>query len=390
MVDAFAELEAQYCPPLDPALLSAILSDYDLADQKSVEDARHTLDELKESAEVEEAAGFDAAGTGATDDNIAEEKRPESCPDTSASQSRETDASLSTGLSSLDLEDGHAGTNHGASEIEGAEALEKLDTATKLDLLQDLFGKHVNRFSIEYTLNKCDGRWNTAMEELLNHVYFNEDEDSQEETRILSKGVDGFSEDNTFRRGRKGKAKNKRLKNIDQQRSSSLPSSPGQTSASTPNKWKSASEDIEFIASRTRIPNATVSSVYYDKGASVPQTIGALLKASMEESKAIVSEDANVLSHARELGRDFPTIAPHYLTALIRLTHPSTVSAHELAKTLTAKPRDVDNGGIQIIPRYVAVDGMDPDTSWSTVSKAARSLASSRPSSLDEPSYSSR
>ena len=149
------------------------------------------------------------------------------------------------------------------------------------------------------------------------------------------------------------------------------------------NKWQAAADDVEFIASRTRIATATVSSIYYEKGASVPHTIGALLKASMEESKLVVTDDATVSSHARDLGYDFPRIASEYLAALIRLTHPSTSAAHELAEALTAKPKVSANGSIQIIPQYLSPLSDEADFSSQTAVKSGRTNGASRYSASD-------
>ncbi|KAI7703494.1 hypothetical protein KC353_g14088, partial [Hortaea werneckii] len=280
MDDAFAKLEADYCPPLDPALLSAIVSDYDLSDANSVQNARETLDQLKESAVVEEAAGFDPSGTGAQEDGKNSEQRAESCPETGTSQTRETDlTSVSNGMSSLDLDD-MVGEESGS--VGNPEELEQLDEDTKVKLLQDLFGDKVTSFSIRHTLRKSNGRWQASMEELLNHVYFEEAEDSDGSGKIATKGIDAFAGDGTVRRGRKGKPKGKNVKGLDDRKATSLPASPASHSpAPAGNRWKTASEDIEFVASRTRIATPTVSSVYYEKGASVPKTIGTLLKATM-------------------------------------------------------------------------------------------------------------
>ncbi|KAI6876322.1 hypothetical protein KC334_g18157, partial [Hortaea werneckii] len=195
MDDAFAKLEADYCPPLDPALLSAIISDYDLSDANSVQNARETLDQLKESAVVEEAAGFDPSGTGAQENGKDSEQRAESCPETGTSQTRETDlTSVSNGMSSLDLDD-MVGEESGS--VGNPEELEQLDEDTKVKLLQDLFGDKVTNFSIRHTLRKCNGRWQASMEELLNHVYFEEAEDSDGSGKIATKGIDAFAGDGT-------------------------------------------------------------------------------------------------------------------------------------------------------------------------------------------------
>lgn len=389
MDDAFSQLEADYCPPLDPALLSAIVSDYDLSDPPGLQDARNTLDQLKESAALEEAAGFDPSGTGAQEDTGSSEKRAGSCPETSASRTGETDlTSLSNALSSLDLDEIVRAEGIPARD---AEDLEQLDEETKIRLLQDLFGDRVTKYSIQHTLKKCSGRWQAAMEELLNHVYFNEAETSDDNGKIAAKGIEAFSEDNVFRRGRKGKAKARRFKSLDERRTSSLPVSPvDDTPVPAANKWKAASEDIEFVASRTRIATATVSSVYYEKGASVPRTIGALLKASMEESKLVVTDDVAVSANARELGFEFPGIAPEYLASLVRLTHPSTTAALDLATALTARPKEVSEGGIRIIPRYAAFTDADADFTWQKGSRKVRSPTAAQASEADESVSSAR
>jgi hypothetical protein len=370
---ALAELEAEYCPPLDPALFSAIVSDYDLSEESARRDARATLDQLKESALLEEAAGFDPSGTGAHDDDVgASEHRAEPCPETSASRTQTDLTSISNSVSSLDLEED--GDEVG---IGNAEGLEKLGDDTKIRLLQDLFGDQVSRYTIQHTLKKCGGKWQAAMEELLNHVYFEQAEHSDGGGKIAVKGIDAFADEHSVRRGRKGKSKSKKVRVLDDRRSSSLPVSPLDSTSPTPNRWQTAAQDIEFIASRTRIPAAAVSSVYYEQGASMPKTIAALLKASMQESKAMVVDETAVAANATELGYEFTTVAPNYLLTLVRLTYPSTTAAHDLATALTAQPRG--QGGIQIVPRYAAPLALESDESWQKVAKKQRSPPSQSP-----------
>ncbi|EMC99578.1 hypothetical protein BAUCODRAFT_51210, partial [Baudoinia panamericana UAMH 10762] len=353
-------LEAEYCPPLDPALLSAIVLDYDLEDSAALQTARRTLDELKESALVEEAAGFDPSGTGAQDVDHPNSKRAQSRSETNDSETAETDlSSLSNRLSTFELED-FATSSEGP--VCSAEELEGLDEETKLRLLQDVFAGKVSTYSIAHTLRKCSGRWQAAMEELLNQVYFEEAEDSETGAKVPVKGIEAFFDEGASKHSHKAKSKSKRLKQLDTRRATSLPVSPSQSPVHTPNKWQTASDDVDFIASRTRISSTTVTSVYNEKGASVPQTISALLKLTMEESKHIVTDDTAVAAHARDLGHTFPTIAPSFLAAIIRLTHPSTTAAFELAEALTKKPRSVEGGGIHIIPRYVAPSTSDDDS----------------------------
>lgn len=386
MDDALATLEADYCPPLDSALLSAIVSDYDLASEDGLTAARATLDMLKESALVEEAAEFDPSGTGGYATAELPSDRDGAHTENGASQSRDTDAtSLSNGLSSLDLEEREKiASQIGAQDVGKAEDLDKLDEDVKIMLLQELFGDHASRYSIQHTLRKCNGRWNAAMEELLNHVYFGEAEDSEDGGKLRTKGVEGFSEDNIVRRGRKTKAKGQKLRAMEERRAASLPTSPDQGQTPAANKWQTAKEDVDFIATHTGLEILTVKSTYNEQGARVPQTISALLKQTMEETKQVVTDDELVQANARELGRDFPSIAPTYLAALIRLTHPSTASAHELAKALVTKPKEPAlAGGLQVIPVYArpTLSDIDPESS----PRKTHSAGTSQPPSLASP-----
>lgn len=336
-------------PPLDTALLSAILSDFDLSLDNQIQNARQTLDSLKESALLEEQLGFDASGTGGRNDGLASATRPESCPDTSASVSRETDTtSVSNGLSSMDLESGDSSSTPGDNV--SAEEIENLDEDTKVRLLQEVFNNRISKYNAQYTLRKCQGRWHGAMEELLNHVYFNEDGQDKDGGQV-PKGIDAFSEDHVVRRGRKKKAKGKSLNLLDERRSSSLPVSPIESPAPPSNRWHTASQDIEFIASRTSLSTSSVSSIYYANGTSLAKTIAGVLKDNMQGNGVDLGDDPILAVNAHDLRAEFPTIAEEYVSVLIRLTHPSTAAAHELAKALTTQP-NAARGGIQIIPSY--------------------------------------
>lgn len=356
-------------PPLDPALLSAILSDFDLSSEHNVEQAKCTLDPLKESALIEEEAGFDAAGTGAQDEGLVHGTQADSYPGTSVSLSQETDlTSLTNGLSSLDvgqqLDDG----TRTPGSISAAEDIEKLDEDKKIQLLLDVTHERVSRYSAQHTLRKCNGKWHIALDEILNHVFFDESGLSDDGSKVSAKGIDAFSEENVARRGRKGKSKAKNLRKMDERRSSSLPVSPIDATAPATNKWQTSSQDIDFIACRTNMATSSVASVYYANGTSLPKTIGAILKSSVQNDSP--SDDPIIAVNAHDLGQEFPTIDAAYVSALVRLTHPSTAAAHELAKALTTKPQI--KGGIQVIPSYKPLRDQDDELSWETVANKAR------------------
>ncbi|KAF7191311.1 Smr domain-containing protein [Pseudocercospora fuligena] len=377
MDDIYTTLEAEYCPPLDTALLSAILSDYDLGKETDVRSAREALDPLKESALLEEQLGFDPSGTGAQDHGADLARRPESCPETSENLSRETDlTSLSTDLSSLDLDRrSEGGSILGDNDI--ARELEKQDNETKIQLLEQIVDGRVSQSQIAFTLKKCNGGFERALDELLNHVHFGGS--GENGTKILAKGIDAFSEENTVRRGRKGKARKKAPGAVGVPRSGSLPSSPLLSSPSTSNAWQDSKNDIEFIATRMGLDSATVGPKYHKCGASIPKTIGELLKTKLTEGNEAIEEDPIKAVNAHELHLEFPSLRSDYVAALVSVTYPSTAAAHELAKALTYRP--VERGGIEIVPIYERPDreALGIDTAR-TVSKASRHSGSTTPS----------
>ncbi|WPG98253.1 Hypothetical protein R9X50_00104100 [Acrodontium crateriforme] len=343
MDNPLQRLESEYCPPLDPALLSAILSDYDLRSATAIQDARATLDALKEAAILEETAGFDPSGTGGAQDG----KREESSPDTtSGSVSRETDlTSFSNGGSLLELE-GYKSDENGV--VGTAEDLERLDDETKVRLLQEVFGDRVSKYSIQHTLKKYRGKWQGTMEELLNHVYFNEGQTGDDGVKIAAKGIDGFSEDNVIRRKRKGKGKKGNLSinevHVTPSRTASL--------TSTPNRWDSSREEVDFIAARLPFTKSIVHSTYFEQSGSLRQTIRSLLKSSMEEIKVVVDDDAVIDLHIHELQREYSDEDPENIATVVRLTHPSMKDAREIATALTAKPEVDKSGEVRIVPQY--------------------------------------
>lgn len=330
-------------PPIDPALLYSILSDYDLSVESNVRLAREILDQLKETAELEEQSAFDPAGTGAQDEG-GNGARPESCPETSDALSRETDlTSLSNGISSLDLEEWSANNST-------ARELETLSEERTLEVLGEMFGDKFSQYKLQHTLRKCGGSFHRAMEELFNHVYFDEVSEGDSGAKLPAKGIEAFAEDQVVKRGRKGKGKKKNLKLLDERRSSSQPVSPVDITLPPSNAWQSSRQDIEFIAARTSIVSDAVAAVYHKSGASMSKTLGALLKSHLTKGAAAIEDDPVMAVNAHDLQAEFPTIASDYIAAIVSLAYPSTASAHELAKVLTTKP--VSNGGIQIIPQY--------------------------------------
>ncbi|OQO03778.1 hypothetical protein B0A48_10418 [Cryoendolithus antarcticus] len=351
MDEVVAKLEAKFCPPLDPALVSAIVWDYDLQSDQGLADARATLSQLKDSADAEEAAEFDPSGTGGNEasSNVYAADAAKRTP------SPRSAVSISDGLSSLSLDS--AGTTHD-SDVN----LDDLDEETKILLLHDVLGDQVDSYTIQHTLRACKGEWNAAFGELLNHAHIREVA-SEGEGYMSTKGIDGFAEPNG-KRGRKGKARNRKFRSVDERRSASMPSPPDESQKPVLNKWQQAAKDIDFLVTRTGMDSNKVKSAYYNHEANLARTVNALLRQYMHDtaSTQVTTNDDSIAANALALGYEFPSLDANYLAALVRLTHPSTASAFDLAEALTTKPNAI-NGNLQIIPQYARPVPEAPTTS---------------------------
>ena len=336
--------QAEYCPPIDSALFSAIVSDYDLTNPEAAIEVKATLDALKSTAIEEEATGFDASGSGAQHEDYSPE-HPTSLPGTS---SRETDmTSLSNGVSSVDL-------NSEGSPDRGEYDFEACDQNTKVSILRDIFPS-LSEYTISHTLAHHESKWKPAFDDLLNQVYFEGGGTIDGKEKVSAKGIDAFSEENVVKRGRKGKKRGKNIKLVDDTRASSLPAE----SRPATNQWQTAKGDVDFISDRANIPTQVVLSLYNQENRSVARTISAILKTFLPEDCR--SEEPQIQVDASVLGQEYPGLAPEYVVALIKLTQPSMTAARELAKALTTKPLTHETGSRIIIPQYAPVRISDED-----------------------------
>lgn len=340
--------------------------------------ARDTLDALKESAQQQADSGFDPSGTGGAlnvpnDDRAT--SQAESCPGTFETRTSDTGlSSLSNDLRSLDVssQDGSAelptlATSASISDLDNA------NDAEKATVLQEMFPS-VKEYSILYTLQKSHGNVDRAMDELLNHAFLESGDfvDGEQPVKVHIKGVEAFSEENTYRRRKAKKKKNKwnghTLDDDDARRSSSLPTSPTRPSTGS-NTWQSGLRDMNLIAEYTHLPRDTVSSVFYKNGASTSGAITAILGLPLPSSHPnanVPDDDPAIIAHAYELGQTFTSIPRSRLASLVRLTHPSTSAAHDLARMLTTRNSAANR--IEIVPRYETPPSTQGDnTSWSTV-----------------------
>lgn len=350
-------------------------------------DATVLLDQLRESAVEEEAAGFDPSGTAFEGDGSDADVRAASRLDGSAGSSRETDlSSLSNGLGKLDVSDSSQdGTLTPDSDPVDFEAM---DEETKVALLLEVFKDKTTAYNVRHTLHKCNGSWDAAVEELLGQLDISEFLQSESGAQVSNKGVDAFFEDNGFHKGRKGKGKKKNQKNSTERLRGTTSGFHTNPSGPIENKWQTSGRDVEFLASRTGLSTVSIQSLYNSLGASLPKTITAILKKSSQKISAEDREDPVMVANAYDLQQDFPMTEYEHIFAMIHITHPSTAHAHELATELTARPKS-PIGGIQIIPKYAPPVLEETVPTWQKPQKAVTPAEYLEYDASDGPDHSS-
>ncbi|CAO2647489.1 Nn.00g084110.m01.CDS01 [Neocucurbitaria sp. VM-36] len=356
-------LEQEYCPPIDPGLISAIYFDY-VGQENARDSARQLLNTLKATAAEEaltdfnpsgysEGPGRDSPGKNSTD--------AESNADTWATQTVLTDTSnLSNDISTLGLGERSGNGSEGSNEGGYFKDTEHFDTPTKELLLAETFPS-LSLERITYTLKKCGNDFSKATDELLNHVYFEDTRASPAEEGPVAKGIDAFSEAHHIpQRGKKGKAKKKKQSMYS---TDTTYSSGSEASIAPPtNRWLNTSRDVEFITSRTSISAKTVSSLYHSKGASLSATVLEIVRNDIKAHVKDGEPDAALVQDAITLNADFTTIDLQHALALVRLAAPSASKARDLAKALTEQPASETGGkgGIKLDLRYAPINLSDP------------------------------
>lgn len=330
-------MQNAYCPPLDTALFSAIISDFDLT--TSLDQLKDTLDALKVSAEEQQDLPFDPSGTGGLASTEAvQSDGATSRIDTNGSREDTDITSLQSDLSStwIGSDDSRKiGTGGYIVSPNGSLNLTGLTAEEKSIYLSEMFPS-VTQHTIKHTLTKCDYDVDRSMDVLLNLAFFDSQPSVDEDTIVsIPKGIEGFASPNTNGK-RKGKNKKSRArKSLTFGDHENFMASPG--TASPTNKWDAAKEDLDFIHSRTSsvLKRETVTSTYHKNHASCAKTIENL---AMSHAPTATSEDAVVNSAVAELAQDFPSIPASTLKGLLNITGKSVSAANELARAMVFRP----------------------------------------------------
>lgn len=347
------DLEKDYCPPLDPALFTAIISDYDLSDAAQLQQLRETLDTLKLSAWEQEDLPFDPSGTsglginGVDSEGIPSEH---SVSQNDTVRSRDTDiTSLASEFSSASV--GDKGSQNGkkvsprVSYIIGADGslcLSGANEEDKIEYLSEMFPS-VEKFTIQHALRKSSGDIDRSMDVLLNLSFFYEQPSNEDGDKVaIPKGIDGFHDGSNGKTGRK-KSRKRKTKNKsgwnrghpDCEVDSILQGEPCAV-----NKWEAAQKDIEFIHSRTSpvLKKEMVTSTYHANGASLTATIRSLAESHAPKDERVISQDTVTEAQVAELIQELPSISPTTFAGLLKITRGSVSAASELAAAMVTGP----------------------------------------------------
>lgn len=335
------------------------------------------LDELKASLSVDDATDFDPTGTSG------HTLSPDKSTESARSISGETDlTNLSNGVSSLST--GSVSDEYSESLDNGDfQDYEDQDIATKEAHLQELFPTESAR-DISFTLKKCDGSFTRAMDILLNYAFLRSEDASDLNSPTPWKSIDAFAEEYVITKSRKRKPKGHKFKRLGEYENEEL-----NDTSSNPNRWASADEDVNFIASRTSVPRQKISSVYHEHGASRTATILALIQQDISKHGDKPIEDLALEPGVLQFTEEHPTVSIPYAAAILRLTHPSMTKAYELAKALKASPLGSGTSTpSRIVPYYapykdpsaVPTPRSSSPSAWSTqaVNGSATSVSATR------------
>lgn len=302
---------------------------------------------LRKSAGDEVDGPFDVSGTSGSPESSSNQESSREGYSLQGDVLSEDTTSVDVSLSLLSLSDAYNGMELGGAEAHHAREAEELSAEDKISALMEMFPR-MKTFDINYLLKKGGNNYGRAVEELLNHAFF-EEEGIKSGEQILTRGIDGFAGLNN---SPKPKSRNQRRKESRLARSTPINPQAGSRTNSPPfrNQWDRANSEIEFIAQRTDLPKQTVSSTYHKSGASLATTIIAL-SASISSDAYLSSISPETLEKSiLDLACEFPTLGILQVRALINLTQPSTARAHELAQLLTTSPST--DSSTNIVPHY--------------------------------------
>ena len=288
----------------------------------------------------QENAEFDPSGTGGVGlATTREGSKSHSSPEDDSESYGVT--SITTGLSELKWDDNN---NIGAD-------LEDMSREKKEEYLKNMF-TIMKPYDISFVLKKCKGILCQAIDELLNLSALEEESQQSQEGHILiPKGIEGFLGQENGGRGRKGKSK-KPSRTNESSRASSVASGLTDASNEQRNVWKASTEDVDFICSRTNIPQKRVKSVYHANATSLSATIRTLATEQGTSFITLNELDPLIQLQVHDLQREFESVPDSQLFGLLHMARRIPSVARELATVMVSSPEPIQNGKVTGMVQY--------------------------------------
>ncbi|KAJ5383768.1 Ubiquitin system component Cue [Penicillium concentricum] len=386
--ELFKELESTYCPPIDPALFAAIVSDFDLAIPTQVEQLRETLDVLNASAVEQENLPFDPTGTT----NL----RNSDVSGSLIGESSDDAPSDFTSWPSIDHPDQeNDDTNNDSREAQRLKGSKRaytflgMTTADKAQNLISMFPT-ITRLEAERILEDCHDNLSRSMDVLLNLAFIEEtqiageipqqtpQEAAQDSPSSVPKSIDGFQAKEDLSGGDK---KSRKKKKQQKQRRVELASQAMNNTAT--NKWETGKKDIDFISSRAcALQREKIASTYHENSMSLCATIRVLAQAHAPKDIHEIEDDPVLVT---QVGSSVTT-ADDLADALSRRPDISSVAN---IISFVSSPVTLDDEEENVAPAQ-QIDSASDFMDFNEAAAAANSHFAARSAALAQASQSAR
>ena len=301
------------------------------------------MDSLKLAAREQENTKFDPSGTGGVGPTLAADGSKSHSSPEEDSESYGV-MSVTTGLSELRWDDQ---SNIGVD-------LEEMSLEKKQEYLENMFTT-MKAYDISFVLKKCKGILCRAIDELLNLSSLQEEsQQSDGGQSVIPKGIDGFANQGNGGCGPKRKGKRQSRTN-GSSGANSAGSGLSDASTESPNVWTTLAEDVEFVFSRTNIPQKLIRSTYHANAASLPATICTLAAEQGASFTTLNDLDPLIQLEIAELKHQFESVPESQLFGLLHIARGVPSAARELATVMVSAPEPVRNGKVTGIAQYAPV-----------------------------------
>lgn len=341
-------LKQKYCPPLEESLFIALSGDYNLENANSRNKLEDILYNLTEQAIIEQELELTAPVQNGSL-KAAENIRPsQTASGTTTTDLNENIESVTTGLSDLHTSSDAAYT---AYEPELPEYLENGTSVEKEKWLKLLFPT-VEAVQITETVARCNGNVQKSIDELLNLTFIHDDIDESYTPPPVPKGVDGFAEE---MRVKKPKKKGRRKKGTDK---SWLPDEVfSDVTKPVSNVWQNTSQDVDFIISRTKLPAASVASLYHQNNANLALTIRSLVTKEAESQTTTIQSNEILQLQAAELKLDLEGASDTSIYGALLLARLIPSAARDLLEAMMQRREEPTKSGKLLgVARYTPIN----------------------------------